>query len=529
MAKKRGRPTKAEQAKKRGGDLLPELDQFTGIDISSSESEHYHPREQRKKSRKHKRTPKQPFVEDVEDEDGYPSPAPTPKSKPLKPTNTIKPRRKIRRSAQAEQFLDDLHTISTNLSSSQIEAEICLEDYGFIAEDTQKLKDQCEAIIKALSGKISESESNNEIPSTIDLYAQYFCLRAPSGIFYTLQPAEVHQGSINYNRRKVVGFIQKKGVNIPLMFALPGWTRAALPHPRLLDSAEWQEYVKYWAETVNHEFKKYRWDARHNKEPGDTYASHVECKLMLWFCMHMVEEKFPEFRGDLPAQLRSIWRLKDLPERLEAEIHLTELPCGPCLHFQQVIEQFTDVKFSIVIMKNLGILKPKKNKQGNKDYSLYASESESDIEELDTPSRSPRRQEESSRRQSNVEVQVVVRSKPATSSIESTVQIKTTRQEQTRKIRKYAHAHPSPKKVDWNSDIWEEEFRAPANYQRAVAPIRTLSRETPVKSHHVPPTPPTILFSAANYERAEKIKMKYKQDLGIDETTHKTKAARHRR
>jgi hypothetical protein len=260
------------------------------------------------------------------------------------------------------------------------DVEELLENGGFQDADAVKdLQSLCETISDHLRSSTTADQST--IPSTINLYDKHFVLRGPSNQLFCLRPVEVFQGLAKYSRRKVLGWVQQPGSKFPLMFALPG-SQSVANHPRLLDSERWNKDVKRWGGFHNHIFKKYVFDESNGKEAGDTYASHTEPRLMLWFSCYMLE-KLTGVVKPIREHIGYLFRIKDLKRGIQAELYLTEAPCKPCLLFQKLVEEYTGIKFTIIVVPNVGHLKPKRNKYKVKQYSLYASDSESEDSEFE--------------------------------------------------------------------------------------------------------------------------------------------------
>jgi hypothetical protein len=260
------------------------------------------------------------------------------------------------------------------------DVEELLENGGFQDADTVKnLQSLCETISDQLRSSTTADQST--IPSTINLYDKHFVLRGPSNQLFCLRPVEVFQGLAKYSRRKVLGWVQQPGSKFPLMFALPG-SQSAENHPRLLDSEMWNKEVKRWGGFHNHIFKEYVFDKSNGKEAGDTYASHTEPRLMLWFSCYILE-KLTGVVQSIREQIGYLFRIKDLKRGIQAELYLTEAPCKPCLLFQKLVEEYTGIKFTITVVPNVGHLKPKRDKYKVKQYSLYASDPESEDSEFE--------------------------------------------------------------------------------------------------------------------------------------------------
>ena len=198
-----------------------------------------------------------------------------------------------------------------------------------------------------------------------------------------MKPIDVFKGNKFYNRGKVFGFVRTKGTTAVLKAALPGWVESVDPHPKLLDSGLWTEVVKPLADFHNHKFPTGQYDARHKKEKGYSYASHVEPRLMVWFAIDLLQKRTGVVGSPL-EQRGNLWKLRnEVQETIEAEIVLSRPPCPQCRAFQQFFESYTPIKFSFIVMKNLGEAREVKNKQSYKSFSLFAppysdSESESD-------------------------------------------------------------------------------------------------------------------------------------------------------
>ncbi len=265
------------------------------------------------------------------------------------------------------------------------EIEALFRANGVDGEKTvQEIRKKCSTLLDLLpEARYIKKLNAAEVPSTIDLYGQSFLHRASSSLIYLLQPVDVFKGNKIYTRRKVFGFVRAKRTTAVLMAALPGWVKSVDPHPNLLDSELWTEVVKPLADFHNHKFKTGQYDTHHGKEKGYTYASHVEPRLMVWFAIDVLQKRTGKV--DSPLQQRGdLWRLRDeVQETIEAEIVLSSWPCKQCLAFQQFFERYTPIKFSFIVMKNLGEAKEVKNSHGQKSFSLFApqysdSESESD-------------------------------------------------------------------------------------------------------------------------------------------------------
>jgi hypothetical protein len=94
-------------------------------------------------------------------------------------------------------------------------------------------------------------------------------------------------------------------------------------------------------------------------------------------------EKLTGVEQPIREQIGYLFRIKDIKRGIQAELYLTEAPCKPCLLFQKLVEEYTGIKFTIVVVPNVGHLKPKRDKHKVKQYSLYASDPESEDSEFE--------------------------------------------------------------------------------------------------------------------------------------------------
>jgi hypothetical protein len=303
------------------------------------------------------------------------------------------------------------------------EIEAFLQANGIEEDDTiGSIRNHCAAIISLLPEAKSRADLPAEdLPSTIEFYNQSFVYRASSSLLYLLRPVEVFKGKVNYHRRKVFGFVRSKGSSDPAMCAFPGWTVCAEKHPKLLDPDTWTTVVKEFVTFHNHDFKVSPFEKYHGREVGDTYAAHVEPRLMLWFAIDILQKQTGKVlppskqRGDL-------WILKDIARKpIEAEIIISRPPCRQCLMFQEFMERYTPIKFQFIICKNLGEVKFTKDKHKQVSLPLFAdeiedSETESNSEaESGTEAESETEQmlkKTESKKRSNIAV--VIRQKPYT-------------------------------------------------------------------------------------------------------------------
>jgi hypothetical protein len=275
------------------------------------------------------------------------------------------------------------------------------------------IRNHCAAIIRLLPEAKSRTELPAEdVPSTIELYDQSFVYRASSSLLYLLRPIEVFKGKASYHRGKVFGFVRSKGSSDPAMCAFPGWTVCTEKHPKLLDPDIWTTVVKEFVTFHNHDFKVSPFDKYHGREGGDTYAAHVEPRLMLWYAIDILQRQTGKVRP--PSKQRGdLWTLKGIArETIEADIVISLPPCPQCLMFQEFMERYTPIKWNFIVCKNLGEVKPIKVKHKRVPLPLFADEIEDSEAESESESPAPMLKKTESKKRSNIAV--VIRQKPYT-------------------------------------------------------------------------------------------------------------------
>jgi len=202
---------------------------------------------------------------------------------PRDPTPSPKP--------SLEEILETAENLSSMLSAFGDTHDLIesFKEHGSSNEELiKRLQLQCSTIGKILEPQTAimrrpqalPTISRTQLPDNAELYGNPYVFRAPSNYIMILRVEEVFRGNTNYNRKKVVAWVQRKG-GWPLAYALPGWTICADSHPKLLDSCVWTDLVKHFGKYHGHDFKRWVFDTALGQEAGHTLASHVEPKLML--------------------------------------------------------------------------------------------------------------------------------------------------------------------------------------------------------------------------------------------------------
>jgi hypothetical protein len=274
-------------------------------------------------------------------------------------------------------------------------------------------------IVSLLSESKSFSHlSVEDVPSTITLYDQSFVYRASSSLLYLLKPVEVFKGNVNYNRKKVFGFIRPKGSREPAMCAMPGWTVCTEKHSKLLEPDLWTTVVKEFVNFHNHDFRVSPFDKHHGREEGDTYAAHVEPRLMLWYAIDVLQKQTGKVEH--PSKQRGdLWMLRDAVQKsIQAEIVISRPPCRQCIMFQDFMERYTPIKFSFIVCRNLGEVKFTKDKNKQVSLPLFVEESE-DSEAESESELAPQMLEQSSSTKKSGKLAVVIKHKSSACPVSS--------------------------------------------------------------------------------------------------------------
>jgi len=445
------------------------------------------------------------------------------------------------------------------------EVEALFQSSGIDDDETiGKIRKSCFNVISLLPvTKSVDSFSPNQVPSTIALYDQSFFYRASSSILYLLRPVDVFKGTKNYNRGKVFGYVRAKGSTSALMSALPGWFKCVENHERLLNSELWTEVVKPLADFHNHTFTTASYDVHHGREKGDTYATHVEPRLMLWFAIHELQKRTGKFGSPL-EQRGDIWELRDLiREEVEAEIVLSRPPCRHCLKFQEWFQRYQPIKYSFIVCKNLGEVPLQKDKHGQISLPLYAeavedpsdseTELESDAEFPTDPQREPEHEPEATQRRpqvnkrSNLAVVIRQKSTPRTarrvslaaaevvestpSEVVSTMMMAPnsgSRVSITTHLRQFCNTPPKTnqerrRRRDYFDSSDEEEWSPPA---RPRSKVQRGGMATPIATSNFIRTPNSAPFGLDAVHRARQFKEKRKTHHEVESSPTSAKKAR---
>ncbi|KAG4441249.1 hypothetical protein IFR05_003240 [Cadophora sp. M221] len=303
------------------------------------------------------------------------------------------------------------------------------------------------------------------VPGTIELYDQTFSYRALDNQLYIVRPIEAIQGiPQRYKRSKVIGFVEHRGRDFPLMYALPGWTSCSEDHPNVLDSELWTALVSKWAAQHNWSFRASPYD---QGVLGRSIATHVEPRLVLWYALFSVQEHFG-LKGSYQFLLGELWRLKNCTKKLKAVIYLSEAPCKPCKEFIEYFEGVHDISYEVRVMKNLGQLRAKRTKDGSKKYSSLATDSEVSDSDEEAEMERQRGEEEAERNKQEradkegekSRIEVVIRPKPSSESLQTRPQSTSTPAfSQKLRIRKFhyrAEGSHSEAAINVNSDESDE-------------------------------------------------------------------------
>ena len=247
--------------------------------------------------------------------------------------------------------------------------ETWLQDQGFGEDDRIKELQEYSSNIsdllraKAAPPKAWNANKSQGTATALEPLGPFFIFRVGTKSAMLLGPVETFKGTINLTMAKTIGFVRKKGSYFPSMCAFSGYTECVEDHPGVLDNAFWTEKVYEFGKWHEHRFKSDGFDSYHGKPIGYGFAAHVEPKLMLFWALRLLGK----FTGEVPSMGR-LWELKDMRGCKQAEILLSQEPCEVCLSFQKMLEKMCGMKFTLIILPNLGELKPVRDKRGRKRY-----------------------------------------------------------------------------------------------------------------------------------------------------------------
>ncbi|KUJ21843.1 uncharacterized protein LY89DRAFT_778216 [Mollisia scopiformis] len=454
-------------------------------------------------------------------------------------------------------LIQNLAEALTTVGDPEDVKTLLAEDDVLHADIVSTLHKNCHVIKTSLQhlGSIADMPDIPDVTvaSTLPYYGKYV-LYGPkeSKLLYLLSVAEVFKANHSaYSKRKTLGFVRAKGTSFPLQCAISGWTNVLDFHPRMLDTEFWLNEVKYLAETLDHNFRSGCWDKANDREDGDGYASHVEPTLMLYYAYHLATKVFG-IKSPVRKVIQSIWLLDKIGETFEAELVLSKAPCGPCKEFKQLIETFTGIKFTFVIMDNVAEVAPKKDKNGFDIYPKHAVQEEDHqeiIEALDmmleygaTPKKTvpsfvveiptpPKAHTPKTKAPKPIaqfeapdfhtqypEPRPIIGSSPRLEPLYTQV-VTTSKTVQKRKIQSFSYESPKKVTILDDSDDNVSEY-TPASSQRSMSKFRLSHTSTPTRktSTYTPPTPDSNPFSLEARVRAKEMRKKKRQAVGNEES-----------
>lgn len=151
------------------------------------------------------------------------------------------------------------------------------------------------------------------------------------------------------------------------MCSLPGMISADA-HSLLLDNQIWGEQIRRLAENSGWDFPTNGWDARWgDARKGESFASHVEPKLMLFYACHLVSKLLGEVLP-LRKQVGKLYKLKKITPSPQAEMLLTRPPCPSCSKWMAEFEEMTGIHFTWALIPNLGEMLETRKENGYHAY-----------------------------------------------------------------------------------------------------------------------------------------------------------------
>jgi hypothetical protein len=233
----------------------------------------------------------------------------------------------------------------------------------------KELEQYCSTISRFLREKSAppKTSSSKKTQGTVQPLGPQYVFRDSAKSVMLLGPVETIKVNVSL-AKKTIGFVRKKGTYYPVMCAISGFTECVEDHPYCLDNEVWTQNVYEFGKWHQHKFRSDGFDSYHGKPVGYGFAGHVEPKLMLFWALRLLG-KFT--RTEVPS-IGRLWELKEMRGCKEGEILLSQEPCDVCLRFQTMLERMCGIRFTLIIVPNLGELKPVKDKYGYKKYPSSA-------------------------------------------------------------------------------------------------------------------------------------------------------------
>jgi hypothetical protein len=167
-------------------------------------------------------------------------------------------------------------------------------------------------------------------------------------------------------RSKTVGFIHDLIDPTPQAWALSGWSkRSSSKHQTLLEGYKWKKAVLgRVAPAIGFKFPPHINDQGWKggkispKQEGQFFASHVECKLAVFYCFSLIKAISPIPDPSTTFMTHHLGDLAraDLGDARVARIELDQQPCESCVRFLRALTKVTGIEFEPVYRRSFALI-----------------------------------------------------------------------------------------------------------------------------------------------------------------------------
>ena len=268
------------------------------------------------------------------------SPSPIPSSSGDLPT----PTNSQASSSQAEDNLSiPLQEASPPLRERTSNIQILLP-HAKIQEQKSGYVERCQMLAAMFEASAASTSDSEEGPPAVTVSRR--ALQRFGNTIQVWEPSEtITADRADTGVRRTFGTVRYAGSEKMLIGAISGWRIGATGNPKLLDGNSWVKAVLEFCRIVKHELPPNAYDGI---QKGQFAACHVEKRLGLWFVFRHIAD---EATG-LPCR-EKLEKLRQ-ESKLKAIIEMDKAPCLDCRRFLEQLGRFTNVKFDIEVMMELG-------------------------------------------------------------------------------------------------------------------------------------------------------------------------------
>ncbi|KAH8599954.1 hypothetical protein B0O99DRAFT_668603 [Bisporella sp. PMI_857] len=213
-------------------------------------------------------------------------------------------------------------------------------------EQSTGFKERCRILAHLLKTQNDELAPSHTPELAMVTHSNLVIRRFQATIQLLTPVEEIKAETADTAKHRTFGSIRKKGSDKPLVNSLSGWRPGATGNQQLLDGEIWTEAIKEFCSLVGHQLPKHYYD---KQWPGQYQGCHVEKRLALMFTLHYCSDPVTGI-----PNLRMLKELRQRRPKLEAVISMDKAPCLECKEFLAELERFTNIKFALEVMRELG-------------------------------------------------------------------------------------------------------------------------------------------------------------------------------